>query len=311
MASSLVLIGLGVAALPALLRRLGRRLAPSEWAQLTFIALVGAGVLVEAGLILVAAPTVLRSIGMGVLADACDRLVGPLTPLGDGVGWVAAALAVASPVLGAVGWVRARRRLGTLAIEPYLGRHESYDDHEVVVLPTEAHIAYSVDLGVPQVVLSQGLVDALDEDQLEVLVAHELAHLRHDHPRMLLVAAAVRSALAWWPMVRHSHRAFRASIERWADECAAGGQESTRRSLSEALHKVAAVARPAPIATFSLADATAERIEAMRSRPEAPWTVRAALYLPGAAAGAFTLGSIGLWLSDVQAVLAMAGRCPI
>jgi hypothetical protein len=311
MAVSLVLTGLAVAALPALLRRLGRRVAPSEWAQLSFIALVGAVVLVEAGLVLLAAPGVLRSLGMGFLADACDRLVGPLVPFGDGAGWAAAALAVAIPVLGGAGWFRARRRLSTLTIEPYLGRHQRHEDHEVVVLPTEAHIAYSVDSGSPQVVLSQGLIDALDEAELEVIVAHELAHLRHDHPRMLLVAAGVRSALAWWPAARYSHRAFRASIERWADECAAGGQESTRRSLRDALHKVAAVARPVPIATFSLADATAERIEAMRSHAEAPWTVRAALYLPGAAAGAVILAAIGVWLSDVRAVLAMAGRCPI
>lgn len=311
MAAVLVLVGLFVAMLPGLLRPLGRRADPAEWAQLGFLAITGSVVMVEAGLILLAAPTVFRALDLGFLADACARVVGPLMPFGDTGGWAAAGLAVGTPALAVHRWVKARRRLIGLSIEPCLGRHEQRPDHDLVVLPSDAHIAYSVDMGKPQVVLSQGLIDSLDHSQLDAVVAHELAHLREDHPRMLLVAASAGAALAWWPPMRRSHRVFRASIERWADECAVGAHGPTRRSLCEALRTVTAAARPLPIATFSLAEATAERIHAMQARPEATWTVRAALYLPGAMAGVVTLAAIGVWLSDTQSILAMAGRCPI
>ena len=311
MAVVLVLVGLFVATLPGVLRPLGRRVDPAEWAQLSFLAVTGSVVMVEAGLILLAAPTVFRALDLGFLADACARLVGPLMPLGHTGGWLAGGLAIATPALAAHRWVKARRRLTGLSIEPCLGRHEQRADHDLVILPLDAHIAYSVDVGRPQVVLSEGLIDSLDEEQLDAVVAHELAHLREDHPRMLLIAAAAGAALGWWPPMRRSHRVFRASIERWADECAVGTHEPTRRTLCEALRAVTAVTRPVPIATFSLAEATAERIHAMQSPPEATWRVRAALYVPGAAAGVVMLAAVGLWLSDTQSVLAMAGRCPI
>lgn len=311
MAAALVLLGLGVAALPGLLRPFGRRVAAAEWAQLSFIAVIGSVVMVETGLILIAAPTVLRRLGIGALADACDSLIGPLVPLGSTGGWAAAALAVTIGVLAVRGWTRARSRLANLAIEPYLGEHTWHEDHEVVVLATDAHIAYSVDVCGPQVVLSQGLINSLSACQLQAVIDHEVAHLRHDHPRMLLLAVAARSGLVWWPPMRHSHRAFRVSVERWADEAATGTSPERRRELCDALLTVAAVGRPMPIATFTLADATAERVAAMEAKPVAPWALRAALYLPGVIAAAITLAVTGTWFSQTQSVLAMAGRCPI
>lgn len=311
MAVALILTGLFLALLPGLLRPLGRRIAPAEWTQLTFVALIGSVAVVEAGLVLLAAPTVFRALGIGALADACDRLAGSLMPLGSTGGWIATTAAIVTPVSGAVGWFISRRRVGGLAIEPYLGTHERRSDHELVIIPTDSHIAYCIDAADPQVVVSQGLIDALTEAEFDAVIAHELAHLSHDHPRMLLIAASAGSALGWWPPMRPSVRAFRASIERWADDHAAGADPARRRSVCDALQRIGAVATPKPVAAFSLSDATAERIEAMRSVQVAPWTVHAAIYLPGALAGVVALAAVGVWLSQTEAVLAMAGRCPI
>lgn len=308
----LILAGLALAALPGLARPIGRRLPPAEWSQLTFLGLIGGTIVIEAGLILLAAPTVLRSFDVGALADACSRLAGPLVPFGDVGGWVAAALAAGTAVAGGVGWARARARLGSLEIEPYLGEHRLRGDHEVVVLPTDAHIAYSVDASLPQVVISRGTVDSLSAAQLDVLIDHELAHLRLDHPRMLLLAEASRVALRWWPPVQPSHKAFRASIERWADDHAVAADPAARRDLRGALERITALNGPVPVvAGFSLADATAERLAAMDQDPAAPRSLHAALYLPGAIVGLSAIATFGMWMSQTQTVLAMAGRCPI
>lgn len=311
MAVALVLAGLFAGALPALGRPIGRRIGSSEWAQLSLVSLVGAAILVQSGLVLMAAPAVLRFLGVSALASACDRLVGPLTPFGTTGGWVAAALAVATPALGWHGWRRARRRLATLEIEPYLGEHHARSDHDLVILPTDTQIAYSVDGARPQVVVSRGLLADLTDAQVDVVIAHERAHLEHGHPRMLILAAAARAALVWWPPMRRSHRVLRASVERWADDHATGDDPASRRCLSDALHRVAGFATPAPVPAFSLADATAERIDAMQNRHRAPWAMRAAIYVPGALVGAVALGVFGQWLAEARMVLAMAGRCPI
>lgn len=311
MAVALVLAGLLAGALPAIGRPLGRRIAPSEWAQLSLVALVGAVALVQTGLVLMAAPAVLRSVGVDALASACDRLLGPLMPIGNTGGWIAAALAVLTPALAWRGWHRARRRLSTLEIEPYLGEHHACDDHDLVILPVAAQIAYSVDGVRPQVVVSRGLLAALTAAQAEVVIAHERAHLEHRHPRLLIIAAAARDALGWWPPMRPSHRVVRSSVERWADDHATGNDPTSRRCLSDALERVAALTAPTPVPAFSLAEATAERIDAMQDIPRSSWVLRTALYLPGALVAAVALGVLADWLSAARLVLAMAGTCPI
>ncbi len=104
----------------------------------------------------------------------------------------------------------------------------------LIVLPTDAMVAYASPGSSPQVVVSRGLVRTLGPDEVDAVVRHELAHLRRRHHRDLGLAAVVDTVLGWIPGMPASTAALRLSAERSADEDAAnqpGAREATRRAL--------------------------------------------------------------------------------
>lgn len=311
MAALVVLAGLLLLALPGLMRRWGHSFAPSEWARLSAAAVLAGAVMLEIGAVLIAAPTVLRALGATAVASACERTLGPLLAGGPVIGWVAAAVVATIPVLAWVGVSRARLSQQTVRIEPDLGEHVARGRHELVVLPTDHLVAVSVDGHPPQIVVSSSLIDALPPDQLDAVIRHEAAHLDHGHQRYLVLATAVEHALAFFPLARRSTATLRASLERWADEVASGAAGCSRGTVRSALLGVtAALVGPAAVAAFSPLDSVGERVDALAEPPRrTSLTRRTALYLPGTVIALVALFSVGFWVSDVQTVLAMAGRC--
>jgi hypothetical protein len=308
----LLLVGVALLALPGLVRPLGRRLAPSEWARLCAAGLGGGAALLELTLLLYAAPTVLRAAGAPLLASVCERMLGPLVPGGEAAGWAAAAAAATLFALAVVGARRAVRERRTLWCESGLGQHHDYGTHELVVLPTPELVAVSVP-GVPrgQVVVSEGLVDALEPGELDAVLRHEGAHLDHGHDRYLLLATTLEHTFAFFPPLRRSTAALRVTLERWADEEAAGPTAESRRLLRNALLDVtsALVAEPYA-AAFTSADTVLERIDALEHRAPRPSRLaHGVLYLPGAALAAVSAYALLTWSGDAQSVLAMAGTC--
>jgi hypothetical protein len=275
------------------------------------VAIVGGAVLVELGALLWAAPTVLRASGAPALAMACDRLVGPLLPLGTLGGGVGLTVAAAVPMLGWQGNRRSRAQIATLTIEPGLGRHEHRDGFVLVVLPTGRPMAYSLGPPKPQVIVSEGLRDTLSDAQLDAVIAHEAAHLTHHHPRLLALAAVAASSLRWWPLTRRSHHVLRCGFERWADDEATGGDRQRRVALGDALVATVTTDHAPVVGAFSLAEATAERIDAMQDPPAAPLALRLSLYLPGTIVAAVAFVAVATWVSQARVVLAMTGRCTI
>lgn len=310
MAPALLAVGLLLLSLPAAARPLGRRVSSAEWARLSTGALFAGVVLVEVALALVAAPTLLSAVGSPALAQACERLVGPLMPLGDAGGWTAGFLAIFVAGSAVSGWRRAHKQSSALAIERLLGDHQPRGDHVLVVLPTPERVAYSVDHLGPQVVVSQGLLDTLPPRQLDAVIDHERAHLRLGHPRLLRAGAAARHAVRWWPPARRSHAAFRVALERRADDVATPGDEA-RKDLRDALLTLAVSEPGDPVAAFSLADATIERIEAMERPAGVSSGMHLLLYVPGVAGALVVMFAAGSWLSQARLLVAMAGRCTV
>jgi len=69
-------------------------------------------------------------------------------------------------------------------------------------------------------VLSAGLIDLLDDDQLMAVIAHERAHLSQRHHVVLLAFRAWRSALPWFPIASLAQDAVGLLVEMLADDTA-------------------------------------------------------------------------------------------
>ncbi len=308
----LVLGGLGLVTLPGLLRPLGRRLEPRDWARLGAAALgVGLGVF-ELGLVLYAAPTVLSAIGALGFASICREMLGGVAPGGAVAGWGAGALAAV--VAGSVGFsvTKGRRIRRGARVEPWLGEHTRLGHHELVVLERRDLVALSVDCDGGQVVISSGLVSALHEDELGAVLAHEVAHLDHRHQRYLSLASAVRHGLAFFPMATLSAATLVVALERWADEVAAATIDDGRTRLHGALCQVTASMVGVEVAAFSAAETVVERLEALESPPrKLEVGSLGVLYSPGLALGVASVVGLGIWISNLEMLIQMVGRCPL
>lgn len=105
---------------------------------------------------------------------------------------------------------------------------------ELIVLPSDDPTAYALPGRPGHIVVSVGMLRALDKTERRVLLAHERAHLRHRHHRYLRVADLVAAAV---PVLRPISDRVRFSTERWADEVAAdavGDRTLTARAITRA-----------------------------------------------------------------------------
>jgi Zn-dependent protease with chaperone function len=304
--------GLGLLAIPALVRPLGRRLPPSEWAKACALLLaVGWGV-VEASLLLEAAPTLLRTAGLERLAELCEHALGPVAPGGPLWGVVAGAAATAVALLAARQLLAARHRQRMARVEPGIGWHTQVGGHELVVLPSGEPVAFSTAGHPGQLVLSQGLIAALSGPELAAVLRHEAAHLHHRHQRYLLLAGTVQRSLGLLPGVRGATGALRCALERWADEEAAGGNVTSRASVHAALLRLAELAAAPEVAAFTAPGTVAERLVALQADPTGGRALgrRALVYGPaGLLLGAATATLVGI-LAQVSVLHALAGLCP-
>nr|WP_240898206.1 M56 family metallopeptidase [Agromyces luteolus] len=163
----------------------------------------------------------------GSLTGAATALLPVLAagPIPDGFGVVhlaAVTLAVGLAVhlalnLGttAVRAERARRRqhrlidlLASPASEPTGAR----------VLSHPAPVAYCVPGLRTATVVTDGLVDLLDEDELRAVVGHERAHLDQLHHLVLLAFRAWHAALPWFPIANRAERSVATLTEMLADD---------------------------------------------------------------------------------------------
>lgn len=98
-------------------------------------------------------------------------------------------------------------------------------------------ICFAVDTDSPTVVMSDKLLTILDKDELEAVLAHELAHIRNSDTALKALVTAYRTALPMDPIIRMVEGAFHKVRESVADETAA---KITKKplSLASALLKI-------------------------------------------------------------------------
>jgi Zn-dependent protease with chaperone function len=130
--------------------------------------------------------------------------------------------------------VRAQRAVGPPELEAAARRAGLHGRIDVV---WEAG-AFAFTYGFPRsrVALSQGLIDALDRDQLDAVLAHEAHHVRQRDPLKLVAARVASSASFFLPVLAGVRERYRAASELAADRRAMA--VAGRGPLASALGRV-------------------------------------------------------------------------
>lgn len=300
----LLVSAIGFLALPGLARPWCRRLIPSTWARLSMVSLAGGLAGLEASLILIGVPSALKVFEVPDLVLACRRLFGAPAPGGSVVGWFALALAALVPFALTLAWRRSAAAAAGMQVDPWLGDHSTRGGVTVVMLPTDLMVAYSVARPTQQVVVSQGLSDRLAPGEVEAVVHHELSHLRHRHPSLLIAVNAIECVL---PILRPSTISLRHALERWADEDAAASGPRARAAVHDALARVAASLAIEPaVAAFANVETIGDRLDALATRPVAP---ASPMPIASQVATAAVLVLLGLWMVQALEVVPILGSC--
>ncbi|MGW4632872.1 M56 family metallopeptidase [Nocardia sp. NPDC004415] len=111
-------------------------------------------------------------------------------------------------------------------------------------------MAYSVDGRPGMVVATEGLAQKLNESQRQAVLAHELAHLRGRHHRLIRGCEVLAAALPWIPLFANAPKEVAALAEFAADDCAAAA--TSPATIRSALCAVAATTGDEPSARLSL-----------------------------------------------------------
>jgi Zn-dependent protease with chaperone function len=147
--------------------------------------------------------------------------------------WIAliatALLTAAAAAAARVFWRRVRTLLAAAAEAACLP-----GTGELVVMDDTAAEAFAVPGWPGRIVVSTGMLHALDHTERDILLAHERAHLTGHH---YLFTAATQLAAAANPLLRPVAAAVAYTIERWADEHAAttcGDRRQVARTVGKA-----------------------------------------------------------------------------
>jgi hypothetical protein len=171
-------------------------------------------------------------------------------------------------------------------------------------LPDASPVISLAGLVRPRVFVARPVIEAFTSDEMEVSLAHEVAHHdTHDNLKRMLVACSP-DLLGLWPSGRALERRWRAAVEFAADARAVAGREARALSLASALLKVARLAPAADAAaTMRFYDGTllSARIDRLLSPglgEEPPRLLAPAweVFLGGATLFAALLAAQTVWL---------------
>ena len=221
-------------------RTIASRLPPQIATWLLTGAAVALAALSTAVLALLASSAILRIPLVATLGHMSVQVIRHNDPasLSAAVGGTAL-LAVAVAAAGRATWRRIRALVSA-------ARHARClpGSSQVVVVPDGSADAYAVPGWPGRIVVTAGMLDALDPDERRVLLAHEGTHARSHH---YLFTALTYLAAAANPLLRPVAAAVTYTVERWADETAArdcGDRRLAARAIGKAA--LASAERTAP-----------------------------------------------------------------
>ena len=164
---------------------------------------------------------------------------------------------------------------------------------ELQVVPQSTPTAFVLPGRPGRIVVSAGMLRALDVNERRVLLAHERSHLDRHHHRFIGLADLAASAL---PLLRPIQRHVRFTVERWADEDAASAV-GDRRLVARALSRAAVASAPSSSAAVAFGHlGVIARVEALLHPQESPVWLRSSAVVAGVLAVSFGLGGSSLQL---------------
>lgn len=259
-------------AVPQALARLPA--VPPRWRlRLAFLALVGLAATSITLLAAVLLPEVLVASGFRELWEMCSRAFDAIVSrpvwrvpslLAGALLLVVGARFVRALLLGARATRHSRVRGG-------VPRWRLETGEPVFVLPVDHPEAYSAGVLRPQVVVSRGLVEALDHEERRAVFLHEEGHVRGRHHMVLAAARAIRAALAPLPAARTALDVLEQAAEEAADEYAASALDGT--TVASSLSKAALAGLRSPVGALSLTHDSdiPGRVRRLLSPVEPPW----------------------------------------
>lgn len=215
----------------------------------------------------------------GSAGEVCQRCLDSANPFGPAaVSTVVPTLALLGiPLLGAAVLVAAgvqdvrRRRSGTArAAAAVSGRATTVLGHQVLMVPDERPYAFTLPARHGGIVLSEGCVATLANEELAAVLAHEHAHVRQRHHLVMLLAGALVRALAWVPLLAAVRTALPHYLEIAADDAAR--RRAGTPALAAALLRLGERSEPAGFAGHApevLHAAGPDRIRHLVCPPEA------------------------------------------
>jgi len=206
-----------------------------SWGLAAVGTLVGFGVAGDGGT--VGAGTLDRLYGLvragNPLAMAGD--LGPVRVVCLAAGIVLLAVLCWIPLAASASVLRARQRQRELLS---LLAHGDPKVPGALVVDHPAAAAYCLPGLRPEIVISAGVLDLLDADELAAVLAHERAHLRERHDLVLLPFSALLRAFSWAGITTKAYRAVGLLLEMHADDRVL--RQRPARELATALLRVGA-----------------------------------------------------------------------
>jgi Zn-dependent protease with chaperone function len=163
----------------------------------------------------------------------------------------------------------------------------------VLVIPYDRPLALTCGLFRSTLLVSTWILDRLDPQELESVLAHELGHVaRHDYP-LVWIATVLRDAFFYLPTSRTAYRQLQREKELACDDLAVGATQRPL-ALASALAKVWGRSLGGP--TFGLAQRLVQTGEAVERRIERLLTA------PPGAIGKPRMRPVGLGLGASAAI---------
>ncbi|MDV8022733.1 M56 family metallopeptidase [Rhodococcus sp. IEGM 1330] len=286
----LVAAGIMAVAMPALLVSMTRRVSPTLALTAWIGSIVGVFFLVGSAVIVLLWPGHAPAEGLLELAIRC---LGSLQHAAQP--WIGDAVAVTSAVLAVSATARvmrsARRQLRTRSkVRDYhrdviavVARTDSGPE-PIMWLDHPMPLAYSIDGRPGYVVATEGLLAHLGTDEQRAVLAHERAHLRGHHHRIVNICEILASALPFVPLFTAAPPAVRVLVEVAADRVAAAA--TSAETVRSALSTVSQANSARPLWALGLiSESTTERLHhldtgALISSKPGAGTYAAAAVLP-------------------------------